>query len=226
MSPWLWEGRTGSCPHAHPILLLYCVHPRRLAASPAGKGRAGREGGRKEMSVARLPRCARQPPGLPLPPGRRCYCSQLRSGWRHSALLLPGGCQPLGVLFAALREVPEVGWGEGAVGEGVISMQGGVLVSFNVNQQKTCFLGLCLRGLSSFERDGVWVKLNPSVCHCTHGLLLCCVLGWRAGASSAPYCCRCSSFCLEYRSCLQGHREGLIFISGMQPSTQTGEFLR
>lgn len=96
------------------------------------------------MAVAR---CARQPPDLPLPPGRRCYSSQLCAGWRYSSLLLPGGCQPLGVLFAALREVPEVGWGEGAVGEGVISMQGGVLVSFNVNQQKTCFLGLFVRSL-------------------------------------------------------------------------------
>lgn len=45
LSPWLWEGRTGSCPHAHPVLPLYCVHPRRLAASPAGKGRAGKEEG-------------------------------------------------------------------------------------------------------------------------------------------------------------------------------------
>lgn len=97
--------------------------------------------------MARLPRCACQPPGLPLPPGRRCYSSQLRSGWRHSALLLPGGCQPLGVLFAALREVPEVGWGEGAVGEEGSGMQGSVLVSFNVNQQKTCFLGLFVRSL-------------------------------------------------------------------------------
>lgn len=113
------------------------------------------EQGRKEMSMARLPRCACQPPGLPLPPGRRCYSSQLRSGWRHSALLLPGGCQPLGVLFAALREVPEVGWGEGAVGEGVISMQGGVLVSFNVNQQKTCFLGLFVRSLKLSKRWGL-----------------------------------------------------------------------
>lgn len=34
--PWLWEGRTGSCPHAHPVLPLYCIHPGRLAASPAG----------------------------------------------------------------------------------------------------------------------------------------------------------------------------------------------